>query len=107
LFVAVEQEGALLSAQRLLTDEMYRERVIPRVNDSIVRAFWQQEFASWNKAYTEAVAAVTNKMQPFLTNRSARATVSLPVPPVHLPFGERYAHAQDAAAAFGIDANPG
>jgi hypothetical protein len=79
LFVTVEQGGTLLSALQLLTDEAYRERVIPRVRDPIVRAFWQHEFRAWNKAYrTEAIAAVTNKLQPFLTNRSVRATVSEP-----------------------------
>jgi hypothetical protein len=76
-FVTVEQGGTLISTLRLLTEEEYRERAISRVADPVVRAFWQHEFASWSKAYrTEAVAAVTNKVQPFLTNRSVRATVS-------------------------------
>jgi hypothetical protein len=59
-----------------LTGAAYRERVIARVHDPIVRAFWQQEVASWSKAYRMGtVAAVTNKIQPFLTNRSVGRTV--------------------------------
>lgn len=42
-----------------------------------MRAFWEQEFAGWSRQYrTEAVAALTNKVQPFLTNTSVRAIVS-------------------------------
>lgn len=78
-FVTAEQGGTLLSALQLLTDEAYRQQTVQRVSDPIVRSFWQHEFASWSKAYrTEAVAAVTNKIQPFLTNRSVRAIVSQP-----------------------------
>lgn len=77
VFATVEQGGTLVSLLRLLTDEAYREAKVPRISDEIVRAFWTQEFASWTKAYrTEAVAAITNKIQPFLTNRNVRAIVS-------------------------------
>jgi hypothetical protein len=77
VFATVEQHGTLVSLLRLLTDEVFREAYVPRISDEIVRAFWTQEFASWTKAYrTEAVAAITNKIQPFLTNRSVRAIVS-------------------------------
>jgi type IV secretory pathway TraG/TraD family ATPase VirD4 len=73
----VEQQGTLLTLLRLLTDDAFRERLVPRITDEVVRAFWQQEFASWTRPYRiEAVAAITNKIQPFLTNTSVRAIVS-------------------------------
>jgi Type IV secretion-system coupling protein DNA-binding domain len=77
VFVTVEQGSNLMGLLQLLTEEHYRESVVPKIQDSIVRAFWQHEFASWNKQYrTEAVAAITNKIQPFLTSSSVRAIVS-------------------------------
>jgi hypothetical protein len=77
VFAIVEQGGTLKALLQLLTDEAFRERTVPRIQDDVVRAFWMQEFAGWTKAYRiEAVAAITNKIQPFLTSRSVRAIVS-------------------------------
>jgi hypothetical protein len=74
VFVAVEQQGTLLDMLRLLTDKAYRDQVVVRVSDDVVRSFWQNEFASWNGQYrTEAVSSVTNKLMPFLTSRQLRA----------------------------------
>jgi type IV secretory pathway TraG/TraD family ATPase VirD4 len=59
---------------RLLTDPLYRDQSVPRINDDVVRSFWENEFKSWNSQYrTEAVSSVTNKIMPFLTNRHLRA----------------------------------
>jgi hypothetical protein len=77
VFATVEQRGTLATLLQWLTDDAYRERLVPRIRDDAVRAFWQQEFARWTRAYRiEAVAAVTNKLQPFLTSRSIRSIVS-------------------------------
>ncbi|MFL5330497.1 MAG: type IV secretory system conjugative DNA transfer family protein [Gemmataceae bacterium] len=77
VFVAVERQGTLLDTLKLLTDAAYRESVIPKVMDDVVRSFWTNEFASWNGQYrTEAVSSVTNKLLPFLTSRKLRAIVA-------------------------------
>jgi len=77
VFATVEQGGTLLSLMRLLGDPAYRERTVPRIRDELVRSFWMHEFAGWSKPYrTEAVAAIQNKVRPFLTNTSVRAIVS-------------------------------
>jgi len=77
VFAIVEQRGTLLSLLQLLGDTAYRERLVPQIRDPVVRAFWQQEFAGWSKAYrTEAVAAIQNKVRPFLTSPTMRAIVS-------------------------------
>jgi type IV secretory pathway TraG/TraD family ATPase VirD4 len=73
VFATVEQEGTLLDMLRLLTERSFREQMIVRVSDEVVRSFWQNEFTSWNVQYrTEAVSSVTNKIMPFLTNRQLR-----------------------------------
>ena len=74
VFVAVEQQGTFLDMLRLLTDKAFRDTIVAKVSDDVVRAFWQIEFASWNAQYrTEAVSSVTNKLLPFLTSRQLRA----------------------------------
>lgn len=81
----VEQGGTLLSLLQLLGDAAYRERLVPRIRDPLVRSFWQHEFATWNKTYrTEAVAAIQNKIRPFLTNTIIRAIVAQPGPGLDL-----------------------
>jgi len=72
----VEQGGTLLTVMRLLSDASFRERFVERIEDPVVRSFWVHEFAVWNDRYrTEAVAAIQNKIRPFLVNQSLRAIV--------------------------------
>ena len=64
---------------QLLGEKAYREQVVPLIRDPIVRSFWMNEFASWSDNYrTEAVAAIQNKLRPFLTSTNIRAIVSQP-----------------------------
>jgi hypothetical protein len=77
VFTTVEQGGTLLQMLQLLTDKAYRDQVVTRVSDDVVRSFWTNEFAAWNAQYrTEAVSSVTNKLMPFLTSRQLRAITS-------------------------------
>lgn len=77
VFTTVEQGGTLLQMLQLLTDKAYRDQVVARVSDEVVRSFWTNEFAAWNAPYrTEAVSSVTNKLMPFLTSRQLRAITS-------------------------------
>ena len=62
---------------RLLADAVFREHLVQRIEDPVVRSFWVNEFSAWNDRYrTEAVAAIQNKIRPFLVNQSLRAIVS-------------------------------
>ncbi len=77
VFAAVEQQGTLLDVLQLLTDGQVRDRVVPRIEDEVVRGFFEHEFKSWNAQYrTEAVSSVTNKVLPFLTNARLREIVT-------------------------------
>ena len=79
VFATVERGGNLLSVMQLLGEKAYREQVVPLIRDPIVRSFWLHEFASWSDNYrTEAVAAIQNKLRPFLTSTNIRAIVSQP-----------------------------
>lgn len=77
VFATVEQGGTMLELMRLLAERSYRELVVPKIRDDVVRSFWLHEFTNWDDRYrTEAVAAIQNKIRPFLTNRTMRAIVS-------------------------------
>ena len=85
VFAMVEQQGNLLSVMRLLGEKPFRERTVPLIRDEVVRSFWMHEFASWNDNYrTEAVAAIQNKLRPFIVNTSIRAIVTQPGPSLDL-----------------------
>ena len=79
VFAIVEQRGTMLELMRLLAERSFRELLVPKIRDDVVRSFWQHEFANWDDRYrVEAVAAIQNKIRPFLTNRTMRAIVSQP-----------------------------
>jgi hypothetical protein len=81
VFAIVERGGNLLSVMQLLGEKTYREQVVPTICDPIVRSFWMHEFASWSDNYrTEAVAAIQNKLRPFVVNGTIRAIVTHPAP---------------------------
>jgi type IV secretory pathway TraG/TraD family ATPase VirD4 len=65
---------SLLSLLRLLSDQRYRAAILRKVDDPVVRAFWIDEFGSWNDRYrTEALAPIQNKVGQFLSNPILRA----------------------------------
>ena len=79
VFAIVEQGGTMLELMRLLAERNFRDVIVPKIRDDVVHSFWMHEFASWDDRYrTEAVAAIQNKIRPFLTNRTMRAIVSQP-----------------------------
>ena len=44
---------------RLLTDDHYRGKVIRQVKDPFIRAFWAEEFASYDERFKrEAIAPI-------------------------------------------------
>ena len=70
LLALLETPGtSLVHLSRLLQDSNFRRTLTGNIDDPLVRAFWQQEFASWNDRYrTEAIAPVLNKLGFFLSN---------------------------------------
>jgi len=67
----------LLGINRLLADEEYRKRVVRNLKDPVVKAFWQNEFDSYNDRYKqEAVAPIQNKIGQFLSASVIRNIVA-------------------------------
>lgn len=69
--------ATLLGISRLLVDKEYRERVVAKIRDPIVKTFWVAEFTSWSEKYaTEAIAPVQNKVGQFLSSTVIRNIVA-------------------------------
>jgi len=61
--------STLLGINRMLTDPDYRQQVVERVADPVVKTFWLQEYARYTQRYeVEATAAIQNKVGQFASN---------------------------------------
>jgi hypothetical protein len=70
-------DSTLLGINRLLADKKFRKKVIAKLTDPVVKAFWQNEFASYNERYAqEAVAPIQNKIGQFLSASVIRNMVA-------------------------------
>lgn len=78
LLALLEYPGStLLGINRLLSDKKYRNRVVRKVQDPVIKSFWQTEFASYSERYAqEAVAAIQNKIGQFLSANVIRNMVA-------------------------------
>ncbi len=69
ILALLEYPGAtLLAVNRMLSDADFREKVIDKVTDPVVRSFWVNEFARYAQKYeVEATAAIQNKVGQFIS----------------------------------------
>lgn len=70
ILALLEYEGStLLGVNRMLADADYRKKVVEKVTDPMVKAFWLQEFARYTQKFeTEATAAIQNKVGQFISS---------------------------------------
>jgi len=80
LLALLENPGtSLLSLVRLLTDARFRNEAVSRLQDPVVRSFWQNEFAKWNPNFrAEAIAPIQNKIGQFFSHPILRPILSQP-----------------------------
>jgi energy-coupling factor transporter ATP-binding protein EcfA2 len=63
----------LLGINRLLSDKVYRKYIIDRVEDSLVKNFWTNEFDKYTTTYaSEAIAPIQNKVGQFIASPMIR-----------------------------------
>ena len=97
----------LLGVNRLLTDSTYRRWVINRVRDPFVRAFWTEEYESYDPRFQrEAIAPIQNKLGQFLLNPVIRNILGQTRNRISFPFimdNERIFIANLAKGALGHD----
>jgi hypothetical protein len=68
--------NSLLGITRMLSDKAFRNKIVAKITDPIVRNFWEKEFASFNERYKqEAIAPIQNKIGQFLSSNLTRNIV--------------------------------
>lgn len=68
--------STLLGVTRLLVDKHYRSKIVARLSDPIVKAFWLDEFAAYSNQFrTEAISPIQNKVGQFLSSSVIRNIV--------------------------------
>ena len=68
--------STLLAVTRMLSDKAFRKKVIEKIQDPVVKAFWVNEFAGYaDKFASEAVSPIQNKVGQFLSTSLIRNIV--------------------------------
>lgn len=77
ILALLEYPGStLLGINRMLSDADFRAKIIEKVTDPVIKAFWLSEFSKYSQRYeTEATAAIQNKVGQFISNPLVRNIV--------------------------------
>jgi CxxC-x17-CxxC domain-containing protein len=77
ILALLEYPGStLLGVTRILVDKKYRDRVVERVTDPVVKQFWVDEFSKWNdRVLQEVISPIQNKVGQFLSTSLIRNIV--------------------------------
>lgn len=68
--------STLLGIMRMLTDKTFRKKVVEKINDPVVKAFWIEEYSKYpDRFQAEAIAPIQNKVGRFLTSSLMRNIV--------------------------------
>jgi len=68
--------STLMGVTRMLSDKPFRKKVIEKIQDPVVKAFWVNEFAGYaDKFASEAVSPIQNKVGQFLSSSLIRNIV--------------------------------
>ncbi len=71
--------STLLGIPRILVDKPFRRKVVDKITDPIVKAFWRTEFEQYAQQFrTEAVSPIQNKIGQFLSSSLIRNIVGQP-----------------------------
>ncbi|NIA02478.1 MAG: type IV secretion system DNA-binding domain-containing protein [Nitrospirae bacterium] len=69
----------VLSILKMLTDKNYRQNVVSRIQDNVVKNFWVSEFAGWSEKFdAEAITPLLNKVGQFVATNMIRNIIGQP-----------------------------
>jgi len=81
------RNATLLGVNRMLTDYRFRAKVIRQIKDPFIRAFWADEYESYDERFRrEAIAPIQNKIGQFLMNPVVRNIFGQVKTKVSIPF---------------------
>ncbi|OGG14922.1 hypothetical protein A2875_03095 [Candidatus Gottesmanbacteria bacterium RIFCSPHIGHO2_01_FULL_46_14] len=68
--------ATVLGITNMLSDIRYRQEIIAKIQDPLVKKFWTTEFSSWNEQFAgEAITPIINKVGQFVANPIIRNIV--------------------------------
>lgn len=68
--------STLLGVTRILVDKEYRDKVLEKVSDPVVKSFWTDEFSKYHdRLMADAIAPIQNKVGQFLSSALIRNIV--------------------------------
>ncbi|MFC1647630.1 type IV secretory system conjugative DNA transfer family protein [Patescibacteria group bacterium] len=77
----------MLGITRILQDKDYRRKVVRKLEDPVLRAFWEKEFEPMqDRMKIEAISPIMNKVGQFLSSPIVRNIVGQPKSTVNLRF---------------------
>ena len=69
----------VLSILKMLSDKNYRQKIIARIEDSVVKNFWVNEFAGWSEKFdAEAITPLLNKVGQLVSTNMIRNIIGQP-----------------------------
>ncbi len=69
----------ILSIMKMLTDKNYRQKIVSRIQDSVVKNFWVSEFAAWSEKFdSEAITPLLNKVGQLIATNMVRNMIGQP-----------------------------
>ena len=88
ILALTEYPGAtMLGILRMLSDKVYRDKVIEKITDPVVKSFWVDEFGKMNDKFrTEAIAPIQNKVGQFLSSSLIRNILGQPKSSIDVRF---------------------
>jgi hypothetical protein len=70
---------SVLSILKMLTDKNYRQTIVSRIQDSVVKNFWVNEFAGWSEKFdSEAITPLLNKVGQLVSTNMVRNIIGQP-----------------------------
>ena len=71
--------STLLGVNRMFSDKVFRKNIVNQITDPVIKAFWTQEYASYQQKYEqEATAAIQNKIGQFISATVIRNIIGQP-----------------------------
>ena len=69
----------ILSILKMLSDKNYRQTIVARIKDSVVKNFWVNEFAGWSEKFdAEAITPLLNKVGQLVSTNMVRNMIGQP-----------------------------
>jgi hypothetical protein len=79
------EQGTLIDALRILSDQAFRQKIVSRLSDPVLKNFWEAEFAKMpDKLKAEAVSPIQNKVGQFVSSRMIRNIIGHPTSSINL-----------------------